>query len=179
MDEYSNIDEVIAALDKIVEGFGFDLTTGDKDLGQDCAGIFAEDVQALGAQGIGSEGEWPANEDEYAAYKERVYGVVERPNVRTNQMLSQDSLQNHETSHEVVDLIYGTGEPPRDGVAGRPVKAADKKVTDREKAGYAHTGQGPKGVKRPFYALHDETTVKIQGRCQERLNEYADEVWSA
>ena len=184
MDQYSNIDEVIASLDAIVDGFGFDLTTGDQDLGQDCVTIFAGGVQDLAAQGIGSEGEWKANSDEpeghgYASYKARVYGVVERPNVRTNQMLSELSLSNSTRSHETVDLKYGTGMPPGGIAGGQSVQEADKKITDREKAYYAHTGQGPEGIRRPFYALNDDINTGIQVRCQERLNDYAEEVWSA
>lgn len=183
MDQYSNLDEVIDALDRIIEGFGFDLTTEDQDLGKDCIGIVAGTIQDKAASGVGSEGAWEPNSDNpaghgYASYKERVYGVIDQPNVRTEDMLSERALSNGTVGHETVNMQYGTGDVPRDGVAGRPVKEADKKITDRQKAGYAHDGQGPHGTKRPFYVIHDEAADGIQARCQERLDDYAQEVWS-
>jgi hypothetical protein len=178
MSEHSNVDEVTAAIDDIIKGFGFDLTVSDKTLGHDCVEIFATDVQNKASQGIGSEGAWKENAADYASMKERVYGVDEGPNIRTGQMLSILSLSNAEINHESVDLEYGTDTIARDGVKGRPVKNADKKLTDRQKAAYAHAGQGPEGTERPFYAISAEAATAIQEKCQARLDDFAFERWN-
>ena len=182
MDEFSNLDEVIGKVERIIDGYGFLLSVGERDLGRDCIGIVAGMIQDKAASGVGSEGAWEPNSDNpaghgYASFKERVYGVVEQPNVRTGDMLSERAPRNGTVGHETVNMEYGTGDVPRDGMAGRPVKDADKKLTDREKAGYAHTGQGPHGTKHPFYVIHAEAVTGIRERCQERLNEYVAEQW--
>jgi hypothetical protein len=177
MGEHSNVEEVTEVLNAIVDGFGFDLTVDDKDLGRHCIKIVATDIQERSARGEGSEGEWDENTEDYAKYKKRVYGVTEQPNVRTGDMLSDRALSIGTVGHETVDMEYGTGDTPRTGVAGRPVKSADEKITDREKAGYAHDGQGPHGTERPFYVIHDTAASDIQELCQQRLNEYAQEKW--
>jgi hypothetical protein len=182
MDGYSNIDEVCADLNRLIDGFGFDLPSIiDRDLGRSCAMTFATGIRDRATKGIGSEGEWEPNSDipegkGYASMKERVYGVIEAPNDRTGDMLSVRALSNCHISHDQVVLEYGTGDYPEPGSKGRPVKASDLKKTDREKAYYAHTGQGPNGVTRPFYALDDDICGEITERCQERLDQYVGEV---
>jgi hypothetical protein len=175
MGEHSNVDEVTEALNAIMEGFGFDLTVDDKDLG--CIKIVATDIQERAGQGEGSEGEWDENAEGYAKYKERVYGVTESPNFRTGDMLSERALSNGTVAHLTVDMEFGTGTIASSGTRGRPVKEVDKKLTDREKAGYAHDGQGPHGTTRPFYVIHDTAASDIQQLCQQRLDAYAQEKW--
>ena len=180
MDEYSNLDDVLDRVERLIDGYGFLLSKGDRDLGRDCIKIVAQDISERAMVGEGSEGQWAANSDEpegkgYASYKERVYDVIDQPNVRTGDMLSKRALSNGTVSNEAVEMAYGTGDVARAGVAGRTVKEADKKLTDREKAYYAHTGQGPHGTTRPFYALSEDAVVTIRETCQERLNQYVRE----
>jgi hypothetical protein len=172
MDEYSNLDDVIDRVERLIDGYGFLLSVEDKALGRTCIKIVANDIQERAAHGEGSEGEWDKNAPDYTKMKERVYGVVEQPNVRTGDMLSGRALSNGTVSNEAVEMVYGTGDVASEGRTGRTVKEADKKLTDREKAYYAHTGQGPHGTTRPFYALSEDAVVAIRDTCQERLNQY-------
>jgi hypothetical protein len=176
MDEYSNLDDVIDRVERLIDGYGFLLSVGERLLGRECIKIVANDIQARAAHGEGSEGEWAPNSDVpegkgYKIYKERVYDVVDAPNVRTGDMLSARALSNGTVSNEAVEMAYGTGDVPREG-RGRTVKEADKKLTDRQKAYYAHTGQGPHGTTRRFYALSEDAVAGIRDACQERLNQY-------
>jgi hypothetical protein len=47
-------------------------------------------------------------------------------------------------------MVYGVDAPPDRTFTCADLSEADKKVTDCQKAYYAHTAQGPHKVKRPF-----------------------------
>ena len=60
-------------------------------------------------------------------------------------------------------MIYGTDKPPDRAVFGTPTAKQleqDQKVTDTQKAYFAHTGQSKQKIKRPFYAGRSNPTAR-------------------
>jgi len=173
----SNIDQVVADLERWVDGFDFERTGAEGSLGRDIVKAVAEGIAKRGAeQHRGAVDAWADNADNppgkgYASWKQKRYGHRE-PNVRTGQMLSMPSLTGSGTTiePEKITMVYGDGTK-----TARPVVAADSAKTDQEKAYHAHTGQGPQGIKRPFYELDDELAGDVRKMIAEALNEYVHE----
>jgi hypothetical protein len=99
-------------------------------------------------------------------------------------MLSQLSMEGRSTIEpKQVTMIYGIDKPPVTAPAfGNPdpkLLEQDQKVTDCQKAYFAHTGQSKKNIVRPFYMLIDDDAEKIVELCQENLNDLIRETNAA
>lgn len=170
----SNIGQVMGFLKGFVESFDFTRPGIDQSLGRDVKNKAVERIYKRSNDDKRSiDDDWEKNEKEYAKWKEEKYDVIDGPNERTGQMLSQKSIEGRSTIEpRQVTLIYGTNTPPdkcRNG--GEPSKE-DKARTDVQKAYYAHTGQSIHKIKRKFYQLDESDGKAIVGLCQENLNDY-------
>ena len=147
---FSNIDEVGRWLEETIQSIGFQTPASDGNMGQAIVHKLAANISERGyAESSGPDSQWPGNADRYLRWKERNY-AEDRPNVRTQQMLSQESVEGEvAVTDDQVDWQYGKGEPPAHG-GPRDI------LTDREKGALAHSGQGPYGVQRPFFGVTDE-----------------------
>jgi hypothetical protein len=179
----SNIGQVVAWLDGFVDSFDFKRPGVDQSLGRDVMNLGAQRIRDRSLQdrtGFGTA--WPPNSETpshwapqgYRKWKEDNYGTDE-PNSRTGQMLSLLSMKGRSTvESKQVTMIYGTDTPPTRATFGNPdpkLLARDQKVTDVQKAYFAHTGQSKKKIVRPFYQLIDDDAEAIVELCQENLND--------
>jgi hypothetical protein len=180
----SNIGQVVAWLDKFVDSFDFKRPGNDQNLGRDIAHKAVELIQdrsLVDRTGFGTA--WQPNSETphppwqpqgYRKWKEDNYGVGE-PNSRTGQMLSKKSLFGRTAvDSKQVTMIYGTDTPPDRATFGNPTAKQferDQKVTDCQKAYFAHTGQSKKKIVRPFYQLIDSDGAAIVELAQENLND--------
>ncbi len=173
---FDNLDQVHAWIRQSVLDFGFHLDDNGQSLGETCAGDVADGIRLRAiTEKRGAYVQWDDNEEKYAEWKEKKYGIpVGFPNFRTDvspgSMLSPESLQGTRTvsQHEVV-MLYGMGLPPTTSRTGY-TNNDDTKRTDREKAGYAVTAG------RPFYELDDHfTNAPVYQRIAERLHRWLDE----
>jgi hypothetical protein len=183
MTDNSNIDEVIAFLDGFVDSFNFKRPGIEQSLGRDIQYKVADRIQTRALSDRKGTGEpWKENSTRafpwfpngYKAWKLENYGADE-PNSRTGQMLSQKSIRGRSTIEErEITMIYGTGEPPASATFGSPAPELlerDRKVTDVQKAYFAHTGQTKQLIKRPFYEVDESDGVAVSQLCQENLND--------
>lgn len=175
----SNVDAVIASLEQFVRSFDFTRPGKDQSLARDVVNTIAGGIQRRSIdEHKGATKTWPDNAPKYARYKEKKYGVYDAPNVRTGQMLSLQSLRGTSTRIEKdrIEMVYGTGDPPSATATGAPLSSQDEKVTDREKAGFAHEGgrsaNGRYRASRPFYEADDPIAGKVREVLVENLNEY-------
>lgn len=148
-----NVDEFEAWLDAALEEFGWDVPAADGGgtLASAVVDVIVDGQQARARVQRGSDGGWDDNTDAYRDEKEGLYGQSP-PNFRTRQMLSRESLRGTiEAGRDVAEWTYGTGEAPGSGRTKR-----DRTTTDTDKAYYAHIGQSPKKVERPFFAVTEE-----------------------
>ncbi len=163
----SNVDAVLADLRAIVHGFDFETVIEDKTLGEDLAGIIADGIAARSIdEERGAEQSWDANESKYADWKEKKYNV-RKPNIRTGQMLSIESLLGGTivTTHEV-QMLYGLGEAPtRSSASDYFDPKTDGSITDIEKAYFC-------SASRPFYELDDTIANAVFDRIGEALTQY-------
>jgi hypothetical protein len=179
----SNIGQVTAWLNTWVDGFDFKRPGKDQSLGRDIAMKVVDQIQTRGLserRGIGEQ--WPDNEPKYKAWKDANYGVSET-NSRTGQMLSQKSLYGRtKIDSKEVTMIYGIDQPPDRAAFGSPpaaLFARDQKVTDVQKASFAHAsggrnskGQFTGGGKRRFYEVDESDGQAVMELCQENLVGY-------
>jgi hypothetical protein len=178
----SNIAEVTAWLAAFVDSFDFKRPGIDQSLGRDVAMLAVDRIQTRSlVDRTGHGTAWMPNSETpshwapqgYRQWKEDNYGVGD-PNSRTGQMLSQKSLYGRtKIESKQVTMTYGTDTPPDRATFGNPTAkqfAQDQKVTDVQKAHFAHTGQSKQKIVRPFYQLIDDDADKIVELCQENLN---------
>jgi len=181
----SNIDEVIAYLNDFVDGFDFTRVGADQSLGRDVKNRVVERIAARCALSVGPDGvAWQQNSTKsspwlpggYKQWKEEEYGWPDNPNYRTGQTLSATSLGAASVIRpKEIEVRYGTGRAPtRSYSPNSHIEEADKKVTDLQKAEWAHDG-GASGIKRPFFGLGEGDDVAIVELCQENLNQYIRE----
>jgi hypothetical protein len=163
----SNVDAVLADLKAIVHGFDFERVVEDKTLGEDLAGIIADGIAARSIdEERGATVGWDANAPDYADWKEKKYNV-RKPNVRTGQMLSIQSLLGMTTvsTHEV-QMLYGLGEAPtRSSASDYFNPKTDGSITDIEKAYFC-------SATRPFYELDDTIANAVFDRIEQALTQY-------
>ncbi len=117
---------------------------------------------------------WLALDPEYAAEKQAKYDLdPDEINIRTGQMLSKLSIAGNITITPREVLIgYGTGQPPSSSASpNQYISDEDKKVTDTEKAEWAHKG-GPGRPARTFMGIGPGDFEAIVELCQENLNDY-------
>jgi hypothetical protein len=188
----SNIAEVTKWLQDFADSFDFKRPGNDQNLGRDIVHLGAQRIRDRSLQdrtGFGTA--WAPNSETpshwapegYRAWKEKNYGTPE-PNSRTGQMLSLLSMKGRSTvESKQVTMIYGIDKPPPTGPAfgnpGPKLLERDQKVTDVQKAYFAHTGQSKKKVVRPFYQLIDDDGKAIAELCQENLNDLIRETNAA
>lgn len=162
----SNSEQLLADLKSLATRFGFLATIEGKTLGDDIAAITADSIHARSVdRESGTDGQWPANAPKYAAWKARKYGV-DRPNIRTGQMLSLQSLlgQTAVTTHQV-QMMYGTGHPATRSATGMGFDPGRDDLADVDKAYFCSTS-------RPFYELDDEISDRVFDRIEKCLEDY-------
>lgn len=180
MADTPNVDEVVAWLDGFAHSITFTRPGRDQSLGRDIAmtiirGPELNDqagIMGRCAQGVTPDGApWPSNSDNpqgkgYASRKLRKYGWDET-NRRTSQMLSQVALYGRTAIEpEQVTLVYGEDRPP--DISRSPtgyIDDGDKKVTDVEKATFAHQ-QG-----RDFYGIGQGDPENVTTVAQDNVNQ--------
>jgi hypothetical protein len=175
-------DELNNYLTDFVDKFDFTRPGHSQSLARDVADVVVECIQERSSRGVGPDGDaWEANSGKstpwlpggYRQWKMENYGWDD-PNYRTGQMLSKMSLGGNIqiNPHDIV-IAYGTNTPPTRG--GSPNSffdpETDGKVTDTQKAEWAHEDTGEKPA-RPFYGLGDGDDQAIVELCQENLNDY-------
>ncbi len=94
----SNVGDVVGFLEACVDSFDFKRVGIEGWLGDDVKMKVVKCIydRSLDTKG-GISGHWDKNEPKYRAWKEKKYGIVDDPNVRTGQMLSQKSLDGRST----------------------------------------------------------------------------------
>lgn len=185
MSQNSNAAHVQAWLEHWLAGVNFTRPGADQSLGRDIALKVVDRIATRGTvDKSGADGEWPKNAPAYAAYKAKRYGITDAPNIRTGQMLSQQSLYGRTRIEEKeITMVYGVNAPPDRTGTGVPLSESDKQVTDVEKAYFAHSGSGTgrnsKGqfsanTKRSFYAANREDAIAVVELAQANINEYIE-----
>ena len=163
----SNADEVAAWLKEVIDGFGFHLAVENTTMGEDCVGIIAEGIMDRSIDDeAGPDGPWSPNAEPYRSWKAKKYGV-DKPNLRTGQMLSLQSLMGRVTvDARGATMEYGTGEAPtRSSASAYFNPKTDGSITDIEKAYFC-------SQTRPFYAIDDAIAERVYERIGEALSEY-------
>jgi hypothetical protein len=180
----SNVDQITHDLQEWIDEFNFTRPGEEGSLGHDVAMAVVEGIiQRSHDQRRGADVDWPENAPDYAAWKAKRYKLsAQEPNIRTGQMLSQSSLYGQTTIEpELVTMRYGIGAVPTRTSTGAELprhtrgKHAGEQIddlTDIEKAYFAHTGQGPNGVKRPFYELDEVISADVQRVIAENLERH-------
>jgi hypothetical protein len=156
--QFDNFEEVSAWILGSVKTFDL----GENSRGQAIAEAVAEGIarRSYDVQGSPSDPDWPENKPPYKKRKERLYGTG-KTNYRTGQMLSRESILGKVTiDPKTVEIHYGTGKPPTDGMNGY-IEEADKQITDIEKAFIAASND------RAFFELDDE----IKNRTSEIVSD--------
>ena len=165
-----NLGQLIAWLDAIVETYDFTLPGVEGSLGRDLAAKAAEGIALRSNQGLDPDGAaWEENSAPYEKYKRKRYLMADRPNIRTGQMLSAQSLLGStEVTRDQVLMKYGLGRPPERAVTGVPLAEADQTITDIEKAFFCSNA-------RPFYALDGAICDELQQVAQDALDHHLAE----
>jgi len=186
MDDKSNVDEVIVRLAWLVKSFNWLRPGIDQSLGRDICNKVAEGIVSRATRfKKGANEVWQDNcENEpprggYRGWKERKYGVTDQPNVRTGQMLSEQSMVGKRTkiTEDLITMYYGNNDAPKTSYGGTSyISKQDKQTTDTEKAKWAHQGQSKYRIKRPFYEMDDEIAAAVVKATQEALNEMIAEI---
>jgi hypothetical protein len=180
----SNIIEVMTGLKRWLAEYNFQRPGHQQSMGRDIAGAVVDGISDRSDRdGKGKDDVWPPNSDKpshwtppnYRKWKLDNYGI-DLPNYRTGQMLSNLSLMGRTRiePYEIV-MIYGTNTVPVRAYHGSPrpeLLARDQKVTDTQKAYFAHTGQSKKKIRRPFYELDDKIAQDVYQVCVANLTDY-------
>ncbi len=180
MSATTNIDAVVASLERFVQSFDFTRPGKDQSLARDVVNTIAGGIQRRSIDDKkGATKSWKDNAPKYEEYKEKKYGVFDQPNVRTGQMLSLQSLKGSGTRIEKdrIEMVYGTGDPPQGSATGATLGKKDKAVTDKQKADWAHNNT--KNPTRPFYEADDKIAEKVGEVLVENLNGYITETNAA
>jgi hypothetical protein len=156
---FSNIDEVMDAIEHAIDSFGMDTD----DLGNRLAQGQAHAIHERAESGEGSEGAWDRNRASTIRRK-----GFDKPNYETDQMMSEASLLGHvDVSREKLEMQYGTGT-----AVVSEHRSAKWVLTDTQKAALAHEGQSHLLIKRPFYALTEEDQQRILEMTGETLADH-------
>ncbi len=166
---FSNINEVAAWLDRVVQSIDMNIPGIDQSMGRDMAHAVADGIEKRSYEKQqGASVQWPKNEAKYLERKKRLYGQ-DKINFRTGQMISHASLTaNLGTidSGKTMVMQYGTGTAADTSKTGY-LETGDKIVTDTEKAGYAHDAE------RPFFQVDHEIDVQnVMPIAKEALAKY-------
>src|SRR5262249_31679475 len=123
----------------------------------------------------GSTVSWPDNAPGYAQWKAKKYGVFDQPNIRTGQMLSQQSLIGRtQVEADQITMVYGTGMAANRSATGQGFDSRRDDATDVEKARFAHEGQSRRKVQRPFYELDETISQAVKEEIAEALQDYLE-----
>jgi hypothetical protein len=173
--------EFAQLLTDFIDGFDFTRPGHNQSLARDVADLVIARIQDRSWRGEAPDGStWVENSSKptqwhpqgYRKYKDDIYGWDD-PNYRTGQMLSKMSLGGKVViSQKVIEIGYGTDSAPTRG--GSPTSAlldADKKVTDTQKAEWAHNPTGGRPA-RKFFGVGAGDPEKIVELVQENLNDY-------
>ena len=162
----SNADDIADWLDELASTFDFNRPGVDGSLGRDCAGTAAQGMidRTVAEVKSADGGNLKPNERKYAVRKLKKYDA-NQPLVRSGQLLSLTSMRG-ETAIEPdkVTMQYGTNQPPAGSLNGY-LPDADRKVTDRQKAGWVSD-------ERPFYALDETIGDTITAMIDEALADH-------
>ncbi len=177
-----NVDEVANWLEQFVDGFNFLLPGIDQCLGRDMINAVAFGIaDRSSAHQAADTTPWEDNSDDpsgkgYKSQKAKDYGVFDEPNFRTGQMLSLASLKGRPLIEEKSILMqYGTGDPPTTSAAPTGyLSVEDKKISDIEKAIYAHTSDTNRPA-RPFYELDDTIRQNVIDVCADSMAQYIND----
>jgi phage gpG-like protein len=168
--------ELTKFLTDFVEHFDFTRKGREESLAHDVVDLVVARIMDRSSRGEAPDGStWAANSTTptkwhpqgYRQYKLDKYGWDD-PNYRTGQMLSQTSLSGKIViKQKEMEIGYGTDQPPsRGGSPTGVLLPEDLKVTDTQKAEWAHNGG------RPFMGLGADDPEKIVELIQENLNDY-------
>jgi len=169
----SNAAEVGDRFVESIRSFGLKTDYAGKALGQLLADDTATGSQerSIEQQCDGSGSPWAQNSDNpegrgYRSKKAKRCGTA-LTNGRTGQMLSKESLAGKVIiTQYLVEMTYGTGQPPDRCANGAEPTEADKAITDDDKAFYAHE-QG-----RRFFELDQDICNHNFGRFSAALGEH-------
>ena len=179
----SNIGDVMEFLRDFVEGFDFTRPGRDQSLGRDLAHAQVDQIMTRSSKFQSPDGsQWTGNSTSpwrrypqgYKQWKEEQYGWDDAPNYRTGQMLSQLSLFGRtRIEPRQITLIYGIEAAPTRSASpnGHLNLETDGKVTDVQKATWAHGGEKGKPA-RPFYGVGDGDAEALCAVAREALHEY-------
>ncbi|MHB8359796.1 MAG: hypothetical protein ACYDCP_09925 [Thermoplasmataceae archaeon] len=179
----SNIGAVVEWLRDFVEGFDFTRPGKDQSLGRDLANQQVRQIMIRSSQFLDPmEEEWAGNSRKsspwlpggYKEWKEATYEWDDAPNYRTGQMLSQLSLFGRTTIEpRLITLRYGIDAPPDRSTSpnGFFDRETDGKVTDLQKAEWAHT-QTPDKPARRFYDFGAGDAEALADVARESLHAY-------
>jgi hypothetical protein len=178
----SNIKDVTAWLENFVAGFNFLRPGTDQNLGRDLAHVVAGRISERATQrSRGADpSPWRELTDKpagkgYKSRKQKAYGWAEadgKPNVRTGQMVSEEScMGDTRVGEQLVEIHYGEDRPP--AKTHSPVDRrtpsqirGDEKVTDRQKAGYAVE------LDRSFFEVDDDIEAAVIEEARLHLEHY-------
>lgn len=168
----SNVDSWAEKLARVLDDFNFLSPADSGPLGDSIVRRVAHNISDRGLeQRRGIDAEFRENQHGYEERKVALYGIgAARPNIRTEQMLSQSSVEGEQAlSGDARELTwtYGKGTTPTNGRTAR-----DRATTDREKAHYAHEGQSKMGVVRPFFGLAPEDEMDASDLTEEALDRH-------
>jgi hypothetical protein len=171
----SNSEQVFRNIGGFLRSFNFTRVGSDQSLGRDVAHKEVDQIEGRCSRQVGPDGEpWDKNTDSTMEGKEVLGWGDNTPNVATNNMLNKIALFG-ETRVEPyrVTLVYGTNAKASKSYSpSGKLRKSDEKLTDREKAYFAHTGQGPHATERPFYGFGEgDRAAIIDDVLQPALNE--------
>lgn len=179
MFDRASVDRVSDFLDQFLDSVNFQRPGVEASWGEDVAwavirgphtGEFGGIMGRCADQVTPDGATWPENSDDppgdgYRSRKARKYGW-EDTNFRTGDMLSAQKLYGRTTIEpRKVTLIYGDQTAPTHSVSPTGyISEKDKKITDVEKAAYAHESG------RAFYGIGPGDAENVSAVSQEALN---------
>jgi hypothetical protein len=148
----SNLDAVAEAIRKKIADFGFNSSSsrGGGTVGDRAAKTVAQGIHDRSIRFEGPDGRWPDNADSTVERK-----GFNAPNFETGGMLSEEQIAGEVTvTPNECAIRYGKDEE------------------NREKAGYAHGGQGRGKVVRRFFALDEQISRAVVEVVREELGDH-------
>lgn len=165
------IGDYFRKLEALIATFNFERQGHGESLGKDAAGIVAEGIKdrSVADQG-GPDGTWPANDPKYTARKKKKYNV-ELVGFRTGQMISMPSLLGRvDVTPHLVEINYGTGQPPAGSMSSGYISTQDTSISDVEKAWFFTR------LKGSFFVLDTQIADKVRECFADELDKFIREL---